>query len=66
MFRVHFTLSGQRQSKTKVLGLFEKTFKNVVGLMLSPVYDKVTIKSYVIKEQGPVKGPFYGGKKKNG
>jgi peptidyl-tRNA hydrolase len=39
------------------------TFKNVAGLTLSPVYDSVAIKSYVTKDEGRVKGPFYGGKK---
>jgi len=58
-----FTLSGARQSKTSVLKLFELTFKNVSGLTISSVYDKVAIKSYVTKEEGRTKGPFYGGKK---
>lgn len=58
-----FTLCGQRQSKTIVLRLFASTFKNIHGLTLSPVYDKFAIKSYVTKEQGRTKGPFYGGKK---
>jgi peptidyl-tRNA hydrolase len=39
------------------------TFKNVAGLTLSPVYDSLAIKSYVTKDEGRVKGPFYGGKK---
>lgn len=58
-----FTLSGRRQSKTSVLKLFELTFKNVGGLTISQVYDKVAIKSYVTKDEGRTKGPFYGGKK---
>lgn len=57
-----FTLIGPRQSKTNVLKLFELTFKNISGLTLSPVYDKVAMKSYVTKSEGRVKGPFYGGK----
>jgi peptidyl-tRNA hydrolase len=58
-----FTLTGQRQSKSSVLKTFEMTFKNVAGLTLSPVYDSLAIKSYVTKDEGRVKGPFYGGKK---
>jgi peptidyl-tRNA hydrolase len=58
-----FTLTGQRKSKTNVLKLFEATFKNISGLTLSPVYDKVAINSYVTKSQGRTRGPFYGGKK---
>lgn len=58
-----FTLSGARQSKTSVLKAFEMTFKNIGGLTLTPVYDKVAIKSYVTKPEGRTKGPFYGGKK---
>lgn len=58
-----FTLTGQRKSKTVVLSLFATTFKNIAGLTLSPVYDKLAINSYVTKSQGRTKGPFYGGKK---
>jgi len=58
-----FTLSGPRQSKTNALRLFEKHFKNISGLTLSPVYDSVAIKAYVTKKEGRTKGPFYGGKK---
>lgn len=57
-----FTLSGPRKSKTAVLELFKTTFKNIGGLTLNPVYDKVAIKSYVTKAEGRTKGPFYGGK----
>ena len=58
-----FTLNGPRQSKTRVLGLFDKTFRNIGGLTLSPVYDSLAIRAYVTKSEGRVKGPFYGGKK---
>lgn len=58
-----FTLTGPRKSKTKVLALFQATFKNIGGLTLSPVYDRVAIESYVTKSEGRTKGPFYGGKK---
>lgn len=57
-----FTMIGSRQSKTRVLRLFETTFKNVAGLAVSSVYDKVVIKAYVVKTEGGTKGPFYGGK----
>jgi hypothetical protein len=57
-----FTLLGSRQSKLSVLHLFQKTFKNVHGLTLSPVYDRMAINAYVTKERGRVKGPFYGGR----
>jgi hypothetical protein len=57
-----FTLLGPRQSKKNTLELFQKKFKNIAGLTISPVYDKIAIKAYVTKEQGRVKGPFYGGK----
>lgn len=57
------TLTGKRQSKMSVLRTFEKTFKNVSGLTLSPVYDKIAIRSYVTKKEGRIRGPFYGGKK---
>ena len=56
------TLSGPRQSKLKVLGLFGASFKNISGLTLNAVYDKVAIASYVTKPEGRTKGPFYGGK----
>jgi len=58
-----FTLNGSRQSKTSILKLFEITFKNVAGLTLSPVYDKVAIKAYVTKDEGRTRGPFYGGRR---
>lgn len=58
-----FTLTGKRQSRMSVLRTFEKTFKNVSGLTLSPVYDKIAIRSYVTKKEGRIRGPFYGGKK---
>ena len=58
-----FTLTGQRQSKSNVLKTFEMTFKNVGGLTLSPVYDKVAMRSYVTKDSGRTRGPFFGGKK---
>lgn len=58
-----FTLAGPRQSKIGVLRQFEKLFKNTAGLTLSPVYDKIAIKSYVTKSEGRTRGPFYGGKK---
>ena len=61
--QVTFTLNGSRQSKSGVLKAFELTFKNVGGLTLTPVYDKVAIRSYVTKVEGQTKGPFYGGKK---
>lgn len=53
-----FPLPGTRQSKMSVLRLFERTFKNVNGLTLTPVYDKVVIRSYVTKEEGRTRGPF--------
>ena len=56
-----FTLNGPRRSKRFVLDMFRLRFKNVSGLTLSPVYDKLAIKSYVTKLEGRVKGPFYGG-----
>jgi len=56
-----FTLIGPRQSKTSLLGSFKQRFKNVGGLTISPVYDKVAINAYVTKEQGRVRGPFYVG-----
>ena len=43
--------------------MFERSFKNVLGLILKTVYDKVAIRSYVTKEEGRTRGPFYGGKK---
>lgn len=46
-----------------VLRLFERSFKNVHGLTLTPVYDKVAIRLYVTKDEGRTRGPFYGGKK---
>lgn len=58
-----FTLSGRRQSKISVLRMFERSFKNVYGLTLTAVYDKIAIRSYVTKEEGRTRGPFYGGKK---
>lgn len=58
-----FTLCGPRQSKIRVLNAFKDTFKNISGLTLSPVYDKVATKSYVTKDEGRTRGPFYGGKK---
>lgn len=58
-----FTLNGPRKSKTATLELFKGRFKNVSGLTLTPVYDKLAIKSYVTKSEGRTKGPFYGGRK---
>lgn len=43
--------------------MFERSFKNVHGLTLTPVYDKVAIRAYVTKNEGRTRGPFYGGKK---
>lgn len=57
-----FTLYGPRKSKTGVLRLFAASFKNISGLTLSPVYDKIAIKNYVTKGEGRTRGPFYGGK----
>lgn len=57
-----FTLLGPRQTKKRVLDLFQKEFKNIAGLTISAVYDKLAIKAYVTKEEGRVKGPYYGGK----
>lgn len=58
-----FTLAGPRQSRTKTLELFKQRFKNISGLTLTPVYDKVAINAYCEKQEGRVKGPFYAGKK---
>lgn len=58
----HFTLSGLRQSKTKTLDLFKQRFKNISGLTISPVYDKLAIEKYTTKEDGRIKGPYYCGK----
>ena len=57
-----FVLQGPRQSKTATLKTFSETFKNIAGLTLNPIYDKVAINAYVTKTDGRVKGPFYGGK----
>ena len=35
-----------------VLRLFDRTFKNVHGLILTPVYDNITIRLYVTKNEG--------------
>lgn len=58
-----FTLTGPRQSKTKTLELFKLRVKNVSGLSISAIYDKVAIKAYVTKDEGRISGPYYGGKK---
>ena len=55
------TLIGARQSKKQVLQIFEEQFKNVAGLTLNKVYDKVALYAYVTKSEGRVSGPFYGG-----
>lgn len=57
-----FTLEGTRMSKSGVLDLFRNRFKNVGGLTITPVYDKLAIQAYVTKTPGRVKGPFYAGK----
>lgn len=57
------TLNGVRLSKKATLELFQQRFKNISGLTLKPVYDKVAIQAYVTKPEGRVKGPFYAGKK---
>jgi hypothetical protein len=57
-----FTLFGPRKSKSATLRLFQGEFKNISGLTITPVYDKVAINKYVTKETGRVDGPFYGGK----
>ena len=57
-----FTLEGTRMSKSGVLSLFRNRFKNVGGLTITPVYDKLAIQAYVTKLEGRVKGPFYAGK----
>ena len=57
------TLTGPRLSKIKTLELFKLKFKNVAGLTISPIYDRVAIKAYVTKDEGRISGPYYGGKK---
>lgn len=57
-----FTIEGARQSKIATLKLFTENFKNISGLTLTPVYDRVAINAYVTKDEGRVKGPFYAGK----
>lgn len=56
------SLEGPRQSKIATLNLFREHFKNIAGLTLTPVYDKVAISAYVTKPEGRIKGPFYAGK----
>lgn len=56
------TLEGPRMSKAALLKLFEGRFKNVAGLTLTAIYDKVATQAYVTKTEGRVKGPFYAGK----
>lgn len=55
-------LLGGRSSKQGVLKLFSARFKNISGLTLNPVYDKIALAAYVTKEEGRIEGPFYGGK----
>ena len=57
-----FILESARMSKSGVLSLFRSRFKNVGGLTITPVYDKLAIQAYVTKVEGRVKGPFYAGK----
>lgn len=58
-----FTLTGPRQSKIKTLDLFKLRVRNISGLTISPIYDKVAINAYVTKNEGRISGPYYGGKK---
>jgi len=60
-----FELTGPRQPKKIVLEMFKETFKNVSGLTLNKVYDKVAVANYTTKSIGRVDGPWYCGKKEN-
>ena len=58
-----FTLIGERQSKKRVLELFDQYVKKKChGLTLTPVYDAAAIRDYVTKDEGRVSGPYYVGK----
>jgi hypothetical protein len=59
-----FILSTKRRSKKFTLRLFEENFKNIAGLTLLPVHDRLALESYVQKKEGRVSGPFYGGRNK--
>lgn len=61
-FQGYITLDGSRKSKKQTLELFQKHFKNISGLTISPVYDKIAISKYVTKSEGRIEGPFFVGK----
>lgn len=57
-----FTLVGRRRSKKLTLRLFEQNFKNITGLTILPVYDRLALEAYVTKDETRIEGPYYGGK----
>lgn len=58
-FQGYIVLEGPRKSKKQTLELFQKHFKNISGLTVSPVYDKIAISKYVTKLEGRIEGPFF-------
>ena len=61
-YQGYITLDGPRKSKKWTLDLFQKHFKNISGLTISPVYDKISISRYVTKSEGRIEGPFFVGR----
>ena len=59
------TLEGPRMSGKKLRDVFRERFKNVDGLTISPVWNRVATDSYCTKEDNRVSGPYYVGKNQN-